>query len=216
MRRSSLVPVAIFIVAGVLAVTGWIIYWPIESQRYVETQQVKKSHSVIRIVYAVSHQRGPIGSERLTFTNTDGKAQVAYEGVNRPGTAVARFTEPLDGYDVANLFGEVVRDGVWDLHSEPPRGDTSTTYTIAVYQVTDNKSGSNTFTFTDPHYWATTAGRQYRIKLDKSKPVPNLLDLDSTSLAEPRFGKLVSDFDDFGPPGFRDTLAAARKKLRAA
>jgi hypothetical protein len=216
MRRNNLVPIAIFIVAIVVAITGWMIYWPIESQRYAATQKVEKTHSVIRIVYSVSHQQGPIRRERLTFTNDDGNAKVAYEGVNRPGTAIARFTAPLDGYDVANLFGEVARDGVWDLHSEPPRGDTSTTYTISVYQLTDNKNGSNSFTFTDPRYWATRAGRQYRIKLDKNKPVPDILTLDSTSLAEPRFGKLVQDFDDFGPPGFRETLAAARKKLRAA
>lgn len=216
MRRSSIIPLAIVALTVVAAVGAWFIYWPIESQRYTSTQAVVRLPSVIRLVYAVKHNRGPIGSERFTFTNDNGKAQVAYEGTNHAGTLIARFTEPLDGYAVANLFGEVDRDGIWELPTMPPRGDTNTAYTLSVYQLTDNKSGSHTFSFTDPHYWATTGGRQYRIHLDKSKPVPDLVKLQSTSLAEPRFGKLVQDFESFDAPGFRATLATARAKLRAA
>ena len=216
MKRSSIIPLAIFIVAVAGAAIGWKIYWPIESQRYSATRTVEQSHSTIKLVYTVTHQKGPISREQLTFTNVDGKAKVAYEGTNRPGTAIARFSEEVDGYDIATLFGETVRDGVWELQTMPPRGDTTTTYAISVYQLTNNQSGSHSFTFTDPHYWATTAGRQYHIHLDKSKPVPDLVKLNSTALAEPRYGKLVEDFLAFNPAGFRATLAAARAKLRAA
>jgi hypothetical protein len=216
MRRSSIVPLGIVVVAILGAIVGWKIFWPIESQRYTATRKVENSQSVIRMVYTVTHQRGPISREELTFSNVNGRAQVAYEGTNRPGTAIARFTQPVDGYNVATLFGETVRDGIWDLRTMPPRGDTSSTYTVTVYQVTNNQSGSHTFTFTDPRYWATTGGRQFRIHLDKNKPVPDLLTLQSTALAEPRYGKIVSDFNAFNPPGFRATLAAARAKLRAA
>lgn len=216
MRKNSVIPLSIFLAAVIFAIAGWKIFWPIESQRYTATQKVEKSQSIIRMVYTVTHARGPISRERLTFSNVNGKAQVAYEGTNRPGTAIARFTEPVDGYNVATLFGETVRDGIWELNTMPPRGDTSTSYTVTVYQLTNNQTGTHTFTFTDPHYWATTAGRQYHIHLDKSKPVPDLVRIQSTSLAEPRFGKIVSDFNAFNPPGFRATLAAARAKLRAA
>lgn len=216
MNRSSIIPLAIAVLTVAAVIGGWLIYWPIESQRYTATRAVTKSSSVIRMVYTVAHQHGPIGREKLTFTNDNGKAQVAYEGTNHDGTLIARFTEPVDGYEVANLFGETVRDGVWELRSMPPRGDTATTYTITVYQLTDNKSGSHTFSFTDPHYWATTAGRQYHIQLSKDKPVPDLLKLDSTSLADPRFQKVVDDFSGFSAPGFRATLDKARAKLRAA
>jgi hypothetical protein len=216
MKRSSIVPLAILAVAVAGAVIGWKIYWPIESQRYAATRAIVQSHSSIKLVYTVTHQKGPIGREQLTFTNIDGKAKVSYEGTNRPGTAIARFSEEVDGYDVATLFGETVRDGIWDLRTMPPRGDTTTTYTIAIYQLTDNQSGSHTFSFTDPHYWATTAGRQYHIHLEKDKPVPDLVKLHSTAFAEPRYGKIVHDFLAFNPPGFRATLAAARAKLRAA
>lgn len=216
MSRFPVVPVAIVILSIAAAAGAWIIYWPTESQRYVATRAVVRSPSIIRLVFTVKHQRGPIGQETLTFSNVDGKADVAYEGTNHAGTLVARFSEPVDGYEVANLFGEVDRDGVWELRTMPPRGDTSTSYTVTVYQSTDNQSGTHQFTFTDPHYWATTGGRQYHIHLDKNKPVPDLVKLQSTSLAEPRFGKVVKDFDDFNAPGFRATLATARAKLRAA
>lgn len=216
MRRSSFVPLVICIVVIVGAFVGWKIFWPIESQRYGATQKVEHSASVIRMVYTVTHQHGPISREQLTFSNVNGKAQVAYEGANRPGTAIARFTQPVDGYTVATLFGETVRDGIWDLRTMPPRGDTTTTYTVTIYQLTNNQAGTHTFTFTDPHYWATTGGRQYHLHLDKTKPVPDLLTLQSTALAEPRYGKIVSDFNAFNSPGFRATLSAARAKLRAA
>ena len=92
----------------------------------------------------------------------------------------------------------------------------STLYTISVYQLTNKQSGSHSFTFTDPRYWATTGGRQYTIHLDKNKPVPDLVKLESKGIAEPRYAKLVADFESFGPPGFRATLATARAKLRSA
>ena len=216
MSSRSFIPLAIVVLTIAAAIGAWLIYFPSESQRYNATRSVSRTSSVIRIEFTVAHQRGAIGREKFTFTNDNGHADVAYEGTNLAGTLVARFTEPLDGYLVANLFGQVVRDGIWDLRTMPPRGDTTTTYTISVYQLTDNKSGNNRFTFTDPHYWATTGGRQYRIHLDKNKPVPDLLKLQSTSLAEPRFAALVQDFENFSAPGFRATLATARAKLRAA
>ena len=216
MRRFPIIPATIVVLTIAAAIGAWVIYWPIESQRYLATRAVVRSPSIIRLVYTVKHQRGPIGQETLTFTNVDGKAKVAYEGTNHAGTLVARFTEPVEGYEVANLFGEVDRDGIWQLPTMPPRGDTTTTYAMTVYQSTDNKDGSHQFSFTDPHYWATTGGRQYHIHLDRNKPVPDLVKLQSTSLAEPRFGKLVKDFEGFNAPGFRATLATARAKLRAA
>jgi hypothetical protein len=216
MNRSSIIPLAIAAIAIAAVVTGWMIYWPIESSRYAATRTVERSKSVIRMTYTLTHQKGPIARESLTFSNVDGKAAVAYEGTNRTGTAIARFKQPLAGFSVATLFGDVVRDGVWELRTTPPRGDTTTSYTITIYQLTDNQSGERTVTFTDPHYWATTGGRQYHIHLEKDKPIPDLLTLRSTSFAEPRYGKVVHDFDAFDAPGFRATLRAARAKLRAA
>jgi hypothetical protein len=214
--RRSIVPLAITVLALAGAVIGWKIYWPTESGRYAATKAVLATRSEVRMVFAVGRERGPISREELTFTNADGSAKVAYVGTNRAGTTIARFAATVDGYDVATLFGKVVQDGIWELPTKPSRGDTSTTYSISVYQLTDNQSGSHAFSFTDPHYWATTGGRQYQIHLDKNKPVPDLVKLLSTSSTEPRYENLVADFETFGSPGFRATLAAARAKLRSA
>lgn len=216
MRRGAFVPVSIFLLVVIAAIAGWRIYWPGESQRYAATQAVRQTHSELRLSYTVTHEKGPIAREQLTFVNRDGNAKVSYEGTNRGGTTIARFTAPLDGYEVANLFGKVVQDGIWELRSQPPRGNTTTTYAVSVYQLTDNQHGSHAFSFTDPHYWATTGGRQYTLHLDRNKPVPDLVSLKSHSLTEPRYEKVVADFEGFGTPGFRATLANARAKLRSA
>jgi len=216
MRRVAIVPFGIALVAAIGALFAWRIYFPIESQRYDATKRVLQTRSEIRLVYTVTREKGPIGREQLTFRNVDGKASVAYEGTNRAGTTIARFNAPVAGFDIAALFGQVVQDGIWELESKPPRGDTTTAYAVSVYQLTDNQSGSHAFSFTDPHYWETTGGRQYILHLDKNKPVPDLVKLQSKSMVEPRYKKLVADFESFNVPGFRATLAAARAKLRSA
>ena len=117
-------------------------------------------------------------------------------------TAPARTTREYGG-DVAYLFGQTVQDGYWDLGDQPPRGDTSTQYTISVKQLVDGQHGEHQFTFTDPQYWATTGGHQFHITLDRNKPVPDLVSMKSTVIVEPRYGKLVDDILEFGSPGFR-------------
>jgi hypothetical protein len=84
-------------------------------------------------------------------------------------------------------------------------------YTLHIHQVSGNKQGSRTITFTDPHYWAVTAGRQYHIVLNTNSPVPDLTKLQSTSLADPRYEKIVREFRNFGTPAFRARVAQARR-----
>jgi len=43
--------------------------------------------------------------------------------------------------------------------------------------------------------------------------VPDLVNLQSTSTADPRYEKIVADFAAFGSARFRQTVAAARAKL---
>ena len=81
--------------------------------------------------------------------------------------------------------------------------------------MTNGKHGSHEFSFTDPHYWATTGGHQYTIHLDRNKPVPNLLQMSSTVLVEPRYEKIVDAFLDYGSEAFRSKVAAAQSKLRS-
>jgi len=87
---------------------------------------------------------------------------------------------------------------------------------VSIEQTAQGQSGRRTFSFTDPHYWAVTAGRQYHIVLNRKNPTPSeadLLHLESTAVAEPRYAKIVADFEAFGSPAFHRTVAAARAKL---
>jgi len=120
---------------------------------------------------------------------------------------------PIEGYDVTFAFEALVRDGIWELQSRPLHGNTDDIYEIRVAQVAGDRSGRHRFVFADPHYLATTAGREYNIHLDRNKPVPNLITLNSSSSADGRYQKVVDDFRSFGPPRFKKTVAAAREKL---
>jgi hypothetical protein len=84
---------------------------------------------------------------------------------------------------------------------------------VEISQVADKSSGSHRFLFSDAHYIATEAGREYHIHLDPHKPVPDLVNLQATSTADPRYEKIAEDFEQFGPPRFKATIAAAKAKL---
>ena len=150
--------------------------------------------------------------EEWTFANLDGRSTATYTATDRNGDR-ATFDEREPGYDVTFLFDKLVADGIWDLHTRPFRGPDSDVHTVKIAQITGTQSGSHAFEFTDAHYLATTAGREYHIHLDKDKPVPNLLTLDSTSSADPRYQKIVTDVESFGSPRFHRAMAEARTKL---
>ncbi|MBV8299467.1 MAG: hypothetical protein JO083_07980 [Candidatus Eremiobacteraeota bacterium] len=212
MRRfpTTLVVIVIAIAA---AISGWKIFFPSESARYQAVHAVRTQRSELHFSETIAHAKGPIAREVWQLDNVNGVSTASYRAENRAGTRVAKFTEPIHGYDVTFLFQQLVQDGVWELQTRPLRGNTSEMYTVTVAQVDGNRSGKHKFTFTDPHYLATTAGRQYEIHLDRNKPVPNLVTLNSTSTADARYQKVVDDFAGFGPASFKKTVAAAREKL---
>ncbi len=212
MRRfPTTLMVVIIVIAG--AIAGWKIFWPSESERYHAVTAVRYQRSELHFSEAVTHDKGPIAREEWRLDNDNGKSTASYVAENRSGTRIAKFTEPIGGYDVTFAFERLVQDGIWELQNRPLRGNTNDVYTVRVAQIAGDRSGKHRFTFADPHYLATTAGRQYEIHLDKNKPVPNLVTLNSTSTADPRYQKVVDDFARFGPPRFKKTVAAAREKL---
>lgn len=162
----------------------------------------------------VRYTRGAIAQEEYRMADLNGLSSASYRVTGRSGTTVSVEGLPHETYDVSSFFGQTVQDGIWELRDAPPRGDVSTTYTIGIAQTVDGKQGAHTMRFTDPHYWATTAGRQYHIRLEKSKPIPDLLFLRSTSITEPRYHKLVGDFFAFGSDAFRVKIAYARERAR--
>jgi hypothetical protein len=203
----------IVVLAIIGIVGGWRLFSGNETQRYQAVQQVRNQRSELHFGEAITHDKGPIAREEWRLDNVNGKSVASYTAQNRAGSRIAKFSEPIEGYDVTFTFEKLVQDGIWELHTRPLRGNTKDVYTISVAQVAGDRSGSHKFTFADPHYLATTAGREYAIHLDKNKPVPDLLTLKSTSTADPRYQKMVDDFAAFGPPRFKKTVAAAREKL---
>jgi hypothetical protein len=203
----------IVVLAVIGAIAGWKIFFPSESQRYQAVNTVRQQRSELHFSETIAHDKGPIAREEWRLDNVEGKSTASYSAQNRAGTRIAKFTEPIQGYDVTFAFEKLVQDGVWELHTRPLKGKTDDVYTVTVAQTAGSRSGSHKFTFADPHYLATTAGRQYEIHLDRNKPVPDLVTLKSTSTADPRYQKVVDDFASFGPPRFKKTVAAAREKL---
>ncbi len=216
MRRNP-VPFLVFL-AGLLAVdlTVWFFTTSRESRRYAETQRVATSPSEIRMRLTIHRLNGPIAVEEYRLDDLSGLSTSEYRAVNRKGLSIRVFWAlPRETTDVPFLFDHLVQDGVWELRSKPPRGDTATSYAVDVYQLTNGQHGSHAFAFTDPHYWATTGGHQYTIHLDRNKPVPDLLSLSSTVLVEPRYQKIVNAFEAYGDDAFRAKIANAQDKLRS-
>jgi hypothetical protein len=212
----SIVPLFVLL-AGVAALAGgWLIFERTERASYDAAHRVAHSRSEIRMSLLVRRARGPIAEEEYRLVDLDGVSSAEYRGRNRSGLQVKIDSLPRRTTDVSFTFGKAVLDGIWELTSKPPRGDTSTSYEIAVYQEITGEHGSRRFTFTDPSYWARNAGREYHIRLERSKPVPDILHLEGTSLSEPRYGRLVADFLEYGSPSFRARIAATQARLRSS
>ena len=210
MRRFPTTTV-ILVLAVLAAIGGWLLFARAEHDRYVAVKEVRQSRSEIRFSYRIEHEAGPIATEEWRFANLDGRSSVAYGAVDRRGNR-ASFEQRVDGYDVTFLFDKLVQDGIWELPTRPFRGKPDL-HVVRIAQVAQATNGSHEFRFTDPHYLAASAGREYHIHLDRTKPLPDLLRLDSTSSADVRYQRIVDDFEGFGTPRFKRTLAAARQKL---
>jgi hypothetical protein len=207
-------PVTLLVLAAAFAVAvgGWMLFAKSEHDRFVAVQRVNNSRSEIRLSYTVDHTSGRIAREVWSMRNIDGHSVASYSASDRKGTK-ATFDEQITGYDVTFLFDKLVLDGIWELETRPFHGSSQTLHVVEIAQVADKSSGSHRFQFSDAHYIATEAGREYHIHLDPHKPVPDLVSLQSTSTADPRYEKIAQDFEQFGPPSFKTTIAAARAKL---
>lgn len=215
--RFPVVPVAIALTIVVAIAVAWRLYAGVESSRSAVARRVLAQRSEIRLSLTIEHVAGNVQREEYRIADIDGVSSAEYRISTRGGTLVrvqapARKTKDYDS-DVAFFFGRVVQDGIWELSNRPPRGDTTKRYTVYVYQLVEGKAGSRRFSFTDPHYWATTGGHQFHLTLDKNKPLPDLVRMQSTTLIEPRYGKIVADFEEFGSPPFRKAIAAQRARL---
>jgi hypothetical protein len=209
-RRTTVVPWAIFIFVLVMVVIGIRLYASHPEFSSLGTvEKIKNQPSAIYASLLIHYEKPPIYEEAYTTQDIDGVTTFQYRIRSYAGNQVTVTAPPHSTTDVSYFFGKLVQDGVWDLMDKPAAGDTNAHYTVYVKQTADFKTGDRTVTFTDPHYWATTAGRQYTIDLRKTNP-NDLLKLQGTQLADPRYQQIVDDFRAFGPPAFRDRIAALR------
>lgn len=231
MRRH--VPFGWFILILSLVTLGWIYfkYIPIEGAKLEQVVSLK-CPSDIALRLTLDYDKPPIYQEEYLMNDVDGISTSSYRIRGYAGKQIKISAPATATYDVSFLFGLVVQDGIWDLMDRAPRGDTDVHYTLYVRQkalitVTDPKTGDTktecktgdrTITFTDPHYLATTAGRQYQIDLGQGAPKSpaDLLKMQSTTLANPHYEKIVNDIRAFGPDSFRSKVAAARATILKA
>lgn len=216
MRRDSWFGTAVFIFAVIFIVLGTIfIPWP-DFQHKQELARVGRSASVLDVGLTIKYDKPPIYLEQYTMHNDNGISTVQYKIQGYSGKVVTITLPPDKTYAVTFFFEQVVQDGIWQLMNKPPTGNTSVHYTLHIHQVADNKQGSRTITFTDPQYWAVEAGRQYHIQLSPNSPTPDLTKLQSTSLADPRYEKIVQAFRAFGPGPFRQKVRQAQALVRSS
>lgn len=216
MRRDNWFGTAVFVFAVVFIICGLVfIKWP-DFQHKTELHNVRNSRSVLDLSLTIKYDKPPVYEERYTMRNDNGVSTAQYRIQGYSGKVVTITLPPDKTYAVTFFFEQVVQDGIWQLTNRPDAGNTHARYTLYVHQVADNKQGSRTITFTDPHYWAVTAGRQYHIELSKNSPTPDLTKLQSTTLADPRFQQIVQAFRDFGTPAFRAKVAQAQTLVRSS
>ena len=215
MQRPSF-PLIVIALAVAAVIAGWLLFFvKPESARYHATQKVANSSSDLHVGLIVRYSNGRIASEEYRMADHNGSSTATYRIIGTNGKVYTITTPAIESYTVPFFFERVVADGIWKITDRPPRGDRSITYTTHVDQAVQNERGSRTVTFTDPHYWATTAGHQYEIHLDRNKPTPNLLQLSGTTLSDKRYQEIVKDFRDFGTPGFRAKVAEVQAAVRA-
>lgn len=216
MRRDNWFGTAIFVFAVVFIVCGLVfLRWP-DFQHKQELANVLHSRSVLDLSLTMKYDKPPVYLEQYTLHNDNGISTAQYKIQGYNGKVVTVTLPPDKTYAVTFLFEQVVQDGIWQLMNKPDIGNTNPHYTLFIHQVADNKHGSRTVTFTDPHYWAVTAGRQYHIELSQNGPTPDLTKLNSTSLADARYQEIVKAFRDFGTPQFREKVASANALVRGS
>jgi hypothetical protein len=211
----NVVPIFVLILTLAFVVFTFMISFRYETGRIREVQRIKSSPSQIYARMLIQYDKPPIYQEEWRMKDVEGVSTYDYRIRAYDGKQITITMPPNAVHDVSYWWGKLDRDGIWQITDQPPRGDTTKTYTVYVKQIVDFKHGERTVTFTDPHYWATTAGRQYTLDLSKQNP-NDLLKMRSTQLADPRYEVVVNDFLTFGPDAFRAKIAAARAKLEAS
>jgi hypothetical protein len=208
-------PIEIVIVAlcVVMLILGWRIYGAGEMGRFAPVIHAQKAPSALYARLTIHYSKPPIAAEEYRMSDLEGVSSFQYSIRGYDGRQITVNAPPARVYDVSFFFGRLVQDGVWDIVDRASLPDADAHYTVYVRQLADYQRGQRTVTFTDPQYWATKAGRQYTIDLSKGVP-RDLLHVQSTEVADPRYEQIIKDFRDFGPDVFRRNVAVAQERIR--
>jgi len=211
--QRNVIPIFIVALTIVFVIITFAVSFRYETNRISEVAHIKNAPSEIYARMLVKYSKPPILQEEWKMSDVEGVSNYDYRIRGYSGLQIEIRAPQREMHDVSYWFGQVDRDGVWQLQDQPPRGDTSATYTISVKQLVDYKQGERTVTFTDPHYWATT--RSFNIDLSKQSP-GDFLKMQSTAAVQPGYEAVVNDFLTFGPPQFQASIAKARARVRAS
>jgi hypothetical protein len=208
-------PIEIFIVvlAVVMLALGWRIYGTGEMGRFAPAIHAQKAPSQLYARLMIHYPKPPIDQEEYRMSDVEGVSRFEYQIRGYNGHEITVTAPAARVYDVSFFFGRLDQDGIWQLVNRPPRPNAAALYTVYVKQLADYQQGQRTVTFTDPKYWATKAVRQYSIDLSKGIP-KDLVHLQGTQLADPRYQQIIDDFRNFGPDEFRHNVAAAQARIR--
>lgn len=215
MRRLQPLELIIAGIVVVMLILGWRIYGAGEMGRFGGVTKAQRAPSELYARMTIRYDKPPIYEEEYAMQDVEGVSSFTYRirSYNCRQITIKAPTGAM--YHVSFFFGGLDQDGVWQLASRPPRPDAHAFYTVYVKQLADYKQGERTITFTNPEYWASATGRQYQLDLSKDNP-KDLLHMQSKSLAEPGYQKIVEDFRAFGPDEFRKNVADAQARARAS
>lgn len=214
MRRFP-IELVIVAVCAIMLILGWRIYGAGEMGRFGPAIHAQKAPSALYARLIVHYAKPPILQEEYRMSDVEGVSSFQYSIRGYDGRQVTVNAPPARVYDVSFFFGRLVQDGVWQLVDKPALPGANARYTVYVKQLADYQQGERTVTFTNPEYWATKTGRQYTIDLSKGVP-HDLLHVQSSQAADPRYEQIVKDFRDFGPDVFRHNVAVAQGSIRGS
>jgi hypothetical protein len=212
MRRFP-IELFILVLAVIMLILGWRIYGAGEMGRFGPVIHAQKAPSGLYARLLIRYSKPPIEEEEYRMSDVEGVSDFQYRIRGFDGREITVKAPEAKVYAVSFFFGRLVQDGVWQLENRPPRPNANAHYTVFVKQVVDYKHGERTVTFTDPHFWATKSGRYYSIDLSKGVP-SDLLHMQSSQVADPRYEQIVNDFREFGPDEFRANVAKAQAQIR--
>jgi hypothetical protein len=213
MRRFAPLELTILAIIAVMLVIGWRIYGTGEMGRFAGVTKAQHAPSQLYARMLVRYDKPPIYDEEYLMQDVEGVSTFQYRIRGYNGRQITVTAPAAEVYDVSFFFGALDQIGIWQLTNRAPRPNADAFYTVYVHQLADFKEGTRTVTFTNPEYWANLTSRRYDIDLSKQNP-NDILHLQSTSLADPRYVKIVDEFRNFGPSEFRHNVAQAQARIR--